>query len=99
MKLHLGIKNKHIDFGERTNPSNCAIAKALKGKIRNLDKVGVFPNFAYIIVKNRSKTQAYKAKLNKAAAAFIKNFDDYKPVAPFELNLNFKLIKVAKELV
>lgn len=98
MRLNLNIKNKHIDQGERANPSNCAIAKALKDKMRNLDKIGVFPDFAYIVVKNRSKTQAYKAKLNKTATSFIKEFDDYRVVAPFKLNLSFRPIKYAKQI-
>lgn len=99
MKLKLNINGKHIDLGERANPSNCAIARALKGKMRNLDRVGVFPDFAYIVVKNRKKTQAYKAKLNKTAMNFIKAFDDFKPVVAFAMSLNFRPIKYAKQLV
>jgi hypothetical protein len=99
MRLNLGIKDKHINEGERTNPQNCAIARALRDRVRNLDKVGVFPDYAYLVVKNRSKTQAFKAKLNKAASQFIKNFDDGRAVNSFKIGLNFKPIKVAKELV
>lgn len=99
MRLNLGIKDKHIYEGERTNPQNCAIARALRDKVRNLDKVGVFPDYAYLAIKKRNKTQAFKAKLNKAASQFIKNFDDGRAVSAFKLNLNFRPVLVAKELI
>jgi hypothetical protein len=98
MKISLGIKDKHILQGEMANPQNCAIARALKDRIHNLDKVGVFPSHAYLVVKKNNKTSAFKAKLNKAAAAFIKSFDEGRPVNAFKLNLNLRPIKYVKEL-
>ena len=91
MKLKLGIKDKHIFEGERANPQNCAIARALKDKIRNITKVGVFPENVYLVVKkNKKETLAYKGDLTKTAAAFIKRFDEGKPVYGFNLNLTLK---------
>lgn len=99
MRINLGIKNKHIQFGERANPQNCAIAKALKDKMHNIDKVGVFPSHVYLTVKKHNKTSAFKAKLNAAARTFIKRFDEGMPVNAFKLNLDLRSINYAKELV
>lgn len=98
MKIRLGIKDKHIQYGERANPQNCAIAKALKDKMHNIDKVGVFPSHVYLVVKKQNKSSAFKAKLTKAASEFIKRFDHGLPVSTFALNLNLRPINYAKEL-
>lgn len=100
MKIKLGIKDKHITFGEVANPQNCAIAKALKEKMHNISKIGVFPGNVYLVVKNNRKTTAYKGKLSNKAINFIKAFDAGKPVNSFTLNLSLKPIKnnFAKEI-
>jgi len=99
MKLNLNIRDKHIIQGEQSNPQNCAIARALKDKIGNIQKVGVFPNFAYLVLKRRNKSKAYKAKLNKKAESFIKRFDDGKAVNAFKFNISFREMSDAKELI
>jgi len=98
MKISLGIKDKHIQFGEKANPQNCAIAKALKDKIHNLDKVGVFPDSVYLVVKKNKKTSAFKAALTKSTSNFIKGFDSGLPVNSFKLNLNLRPVSYVKEL-
>jgi hypothetical protein len=101
MKISLGIKDKHIQYGEKANPQNCAIARAIKEKMHNIDKVGVFPGHVYLVTRNKktNKTSAYKAKLSKKVDEFIKRFDDGKPVNSFVLSLDLKHIgKFAKEI-
>ncbi|NBP02648.1 MAG: hypothetical protein EBU90_21525 [Proteobacteria bacterium] len=100
MKIKLGIKDKHITFGEIANPQNCAIAKALKEKVHNVSKIGVFPGNVYLVVKKNKKNIAYKGKLSQKAVNFIKAFDAGKPVNQFILSLNLKPIanNFAKEI-
>lgn len=94
MKLNLRINNKHINEGLQGEPTGCAIAQALKDRVRNILDVAVFPSHFYVSVVNNKKVKYYKGNLPKAASYFIKKFDNNKElVLPFSLTLNAKPTK------
>lgn len=97
MKLNLNITNKHIQNGTFSDPSNCAIAKAMKAKLGQGIKVGVFPDRVYLEVKKNNNTRRYKGAVSKKIAQFIKRFDAGLPVSPFKLT--FSLSKAKSILV
>jgi len=87
MKKIINIKEKNIMQGEKANPQNCAIARALKeeykGKIKN---VSVLPSHIVLELKK----DIYTASMPKEGVNFIKRFDRGLAVNPFELKLRFK---------
>jgi hypothetical protein len=87
MKYKLNITEKNILEGERANPENCAIARSIKGKIRNkITNLSVLPS--HVVLSFNKKN--YIAEMPKEGAEFIKRFDRGLPVNSFKLNLKFK---------
>lgn len=88
MKQTINITNQNIQNGEKANPQNCAIAKALKNKFRNRIKdISVLPSHVAISFENNKE---FFAKMPKEGAEFIKRFDKGLPVNRIKLDLNFK---------
>ena len=87
MKRTLKITNKNILEGEKANPQNCAIARAIKSKMRKeIEEVSVLPTQITLRIDNKM----FVAPMPKKGTAFIKRFDRGLAVNPFELNLKFK---------
>lgn len=87
MNRTLKITNKNILEGEKADPQNCAIARAIKNKMRkNIEEVSVLPT--QVILKMDNKM--FIARMPKEGTNFIKRFDRGLAVNPFELNLKFK---------
>lgn len=88
MKKTINITNKNILEGEKANPQNCAIAKAIKKQLvgKKIKNVSVLPSHVTLEAKNKY----FVAQMPKEGADFIKRFDKGLAVAAFELKLNFK---------
>lgn len=87
-QLKLKISNKNILEGEKANPQNCAIAKALKNKFRNKIKdISVLPS--HIALSFKTNEELF-AKMPTEGTNFIKRFDRGLAVNRLELKLNFK---------
>jgi hypothetical protein len=87
MKQTIKITNKNILEGEKANPQNCAVARAIKNKMKKeIEDVSVLPT--QVILKMDNKM--FVAPMPKEGTAFIKRFDRGLAVNPFELNLKFK---------
>jgi hypothetical protein len=89
MTKTIKIKNKNIIEGEKANPQNCAIAKALREEYRNnIKNVSVLPSHVVLEVKK----QMYSAIMPKEGKNFIKRFDKGLAINPFFLKLKFKKV-------
>jgi len=87
MNQKLKITNKNILEGEKANPQNCAIARAIKNKMKKkVTNVSVLPSHVTLTIDKKM----FVAKMPKAGAEFIKRFDHAQPVNAFQLNLKFK---------
>lgn len=87
MKRIINITDKNIQQGEKANPQNCAIARAIMSKMKNkIKSVSVLPSH----VSLETKTKTFIAEMPKEGSNFIKRFDRGLAVAAFELKLNFK---------
>lgn len=87
MKKTINITEKNIFEGEKANPQNCAIARAIKRNMKGkLMSVSVLPS--HIVVKTKNKE--YIAAMPKEGSNFIKRFDRGLAVNSFKLNLKFK---------
>ena len=87
MNKIINIKEKNIMQGEKADPQNCAIARALKEQYKNkLTKVSVLPSHVVLEVKK----ETYTATMPKEGKNFIKRFDRGLAVNPFSLKLRFK---------
>jgi len=87
MKRTLKITNKNILEGEKANPQNCAIARAIKGKMRkDIQEVSVLPTQVILKIDNKM----FIAPMPKEGTNFIKRFDRGLAVNPFQINLKFK---------
>ncbi|NBP02884.1 MAG: hypothetical protein EBU90_22765 [Proteobacteria bacterium] len=87
MKKIINITDNNILEGEKANPQNCAIARAIKQKMKcKIKDVSVLPSQVVFSTKNKN----YVAAMPKKGADFIKRFDRGLAVAAFELRLNFK---------
>jgi len=87
MKKTINITNRNITEGEKANPQNCAIARAIKSKMRKeIEEVSVLPSQVTLKIDNK----IFVAPMPKQGASFIKRFDRGLAVNPFELNLKFK---------
>ncbi len=87
-QLKLKITDKNILEGEKANPQNCAIAKALKNKFRSKIKdISVLPSHITLSLKT---DEELFAKMPTEGISFIKRFDRGLPVNRLELKLNFK---------
>jgi hypothetical protein len=87
MNKNINITERNIFEGEKANPQNCAIARAIKKEMKGkINSVSVLPS--HIVVK--MKNQEYIALMPKVGADFIKRFDHGQAVNSFSLKLNFK---------
>jgi hypothetical protein len=87
VKKTINITEKNIFEGEKANPQNCAIARAIKRNMKGkLMSVSVLPS--HIVVKTKNKE--YIAVMPKEGSSFIKRFDRGLAVNSFKLNLKFK---------
>ena len=81
------ITNKNILEGEKANPQNCAIARAIKNKMKKeIQEVSVLATQVVLKIDNKM----FVATMPKEGTNFIKRFDRGLAVNPFELNLKFK---------
>lgn len=87
MKQTIKITNKNILEGEKANPQNCAIARAIKSEMRKkIEEVSVLPTQVVLKIDNKM----FIAPMPKEGTNFIKRFDRGLAVNPFQLNLKFK---------
>jgi hypothetical protein len=87
MKKTINVTNKNILQGEKTNPQNCAIARAIKGNIKEkIKNISVLPS--HVTLETNKKHLI--AEMPKEGIDFIKRFDRGLAVAAFKLKLNFK---------
>jgi hypothetical protein len=81
------ITNTNILEGEKANPQNCAIARAIKSKMKKkITSVSVLPTQVVLTIDKKM----FIAKMPKSGANFIKRFDRGQAVNSLELNLKFK---------
>jgi hypothetical protein len=87
MNKNINITERNIFEGEKANPQNCAIARAIKKEMKGkINSVSVLASHVVIKMKN----QEYVASMPKVGADFIKRFDHGQAVNSFSLKLNFK---------
>lgn len=87
MKKTIKITDKNILEGEKANPQNCAIARAIKNKMKKkITGLSVLPTQVILEIDKKM----FIAEMPKEGANFIKRFDHGQTVNPFELNLKFK---------
>lgn len=87
MKHKINITDTNILEGEKANPQNCAIARAIKSKLKKkVQEVSVLPT--QVILKIDKKM--FVAEMPKEGTNFIKRFDRGLAVNAFELDLKFK---------
>lgn len=87
MKYNINITDRNILEGEKANPQNCAIARAIKSKLKKkVQEISVLPT--QVVLKIDKKM--FVADMPKNGTNFIKRFDRGLAVNAFELNLKFK---------
>lgn len=87
MKQTIKITNQNILEGEKANPQNCAIARAIKSKMKKkITGVSVLPSQVILEINKKM----FIAQMPKIGTNFIKRFDRGQAVNSFELNLKFK---------
>ena len=87
MKKTFKITDKNILEGEKANPQNCAIARAIQSQMKKkIKSVSVLPTQ---VILEMDKNM-FIANMPKIGTNFIKRFDRGQAVNTFELNLKFK---------
>jgi hypothetical protein len=87
MNKKINITEKNILEGEKANPQNCAIARAIKSKMKKkIQEISVLPT--QVVLKMDKKI--FIAEMPNYGTNFIKRFDRGQAVNAFELNLKFK---------
>jgi len=87
MNKKINITDKNILEGEKANPQNCGIARAIKNKMKKeIQEVSVLANQVALKIDNKM----FVAPMPKEGTKFIKRFDRGLAVNAFELNLKFK---------
>jgi hypothetical protein len=87
MKKTFKITDRNIFEGEKANPQNCAIAKAIKKEMKSkIQDISVLPSHVTLRIDNKM----FIAEMPKYGSDFIKRFDHGQAVNNFKLNLNFK---------
>lgn len=87
MKKTFKITDKNILEGEKANPQNCAIARAIQNQMKKkIKNVSVLPSQ---VILEMDKNM-FIASMPKVGTNFIKRFDRGQAVNAFELNLKFK---------
>jgi hypothetical protein len=83
----INITERNIFEGEKANPQNCAIARAIKKNMKGkVTSISVLPSHVNLKIKNKQ----YTAIMPKIGATFIKRFDKGEAVNSFSLDLKFK---------
>ena len=87
MNKTINITERNIFEGEKANPQNCAIARAIKKNMKGkVTSIAVLPSHVNMRIKNKE----YTAVMPKIGATFIKRFDEGQAVNSFSLDLKFK---------
>jgi hypothetical protein len=86
MNYEINITNRNIREGEKANPQNCAIARAIKSQLKKIKDVSVLGANVSMQVDNK----IFVAKMPKVGENFIKRFDRGIAVNPFKLKLKFR---------
>jgi len=87
MKKTFRVTDKNILEGEKANPQNCAIARAIQSQMKKkIKNVSVLPTQ---VILEMDKNM-FIATMPKVGTNFIKRFDCGQAVNSFELNLKFK---------
>jgi hypothetical protein len=87
MNKKISITEKNILEGEKANPQNCPIARALKEQVRGkITAISVLPSHVAFSKKGIS----YFAEMPKQGLSFIKRFDEGKSVNKLSLSLKFE---------
>lgn len=87
MKKTINITEKNIFEGEKANPQNCAIARAIRKEMKGeLKSISVLPSHISLTFKKKN----YFAQMPKEGIEFIKRFDRGQAVNSFKIKLNFK---------
>jgi hypothetical protein len=87
MNKKISITERNIFEGEKANPQNCAIARAIKKNMKGkVTSISVLPSHINMKIKNKE----YTAAMPKVGADFIKRFDRGQAVNSLSLDLNFK---------
>lgn len=91
--MKLKITKDDIKYGQRHNPSNCAIAQSIQRRMakqkQEIADVCVLPNMVSISVFEDNKIVTYKTDMPSKGAQFVHRFDNEIRVKPFVLNLPF----------
>lgn len=91
--MRLKITKNDIKYGQRHNPSNCAIAQSIQRKLakqkQEIADVCVLPNMVSIQVFEDNKIVTYKTDMPSKGANFVHRFDNEMRVKPFVLSLPF----------
>jgi len=98
--MKLSITKNDIRYGQRHNPSNCAIAQSIqrnlkKNKVEYAD-INVLPQTVSIQVFEDNKIVTYKTEMPNRGAKFVHRFDNELRVKPFSLSLPFVKTKEAE---
>lgn len=87
MNKTINITERNIFEGERANPQNCAIARAIKKEMKGkIVAISVLPSHVFV----KTKRKEYFAAMPNEGSSFIKRFDHGQAVNSFTLKLNFK---------
>jgi hypothetical protein len=87
MNHTIKITDTNILEGEKANPQNCAIARAIKSKMKKkITNVSVLPTQVILTIDKKM----FIAKMPKSGTNFIKRFDRGQAVNAFKLDLKFK---------
>jgi len=100
MHLKLNVTGRDIAKGEKANPANCAIARALmRNKAICPSRVSVFYDKCLIQATNKvGRTVNYIARLPDEASTFVHRFDNFKAVAPLKFALNLTRTSKAENI-
>lgn len=92
--MKLNITKNDIKYGQKHNPSNCAIAQSIQRRLKK-DKVeyadiNVLPENVSIQVFEGNKLVTYNTQMPNKGSNFVHRFDNELKVKPFSLTLPFK---------
>lgn len=95
--MKLSITKNDIKYGQKHNPSNCAIAQSIQRRLKK-DKVefadiNVLPQNVSIQVFEGNKLVTYNTEMPAKGSSFVHRFDNELRVKPFSLTLPFKKSK------
>ena len=88
MKFNVNVIQKDIRYGEKAEPSKCAVARALK-RDKRVIKASVLPDSTAITIKHNGSIKTMVARNPRDVAKFIKNFDYDIKVQTVKFQLSF----------